>query len=450
MVDSEENNSEPQKDLEDLLNEVERSKPLGELLGEIMEDELKTQFRIKEERKQRIIEQLVSASKIYEKMPLERLAIKLEVHLNEIFDLLEEIILNNDFSGIVISGKELIFKKVQKRAELDQKPVHVMKPVIEREPIKRKKMNVHFKVLGDESIQTPVETPPPSGKDDDFEITTKFLPVSGQLELKLTLANKTPKSLANVRVNIVPGNNLQLLRVKPVLSTGNNWDEPITIKEISPRGNRRIMHFYSVANCNPASVEITVKYTTDDGNRMIKHANDVFQLEEPDFQKMPEMDEEQFHETIRNLDFKGIRSYGIPNSLEPTSAYLIMKEILIINNFEFVGEKFNEDEGSFLGWFYASYNASEEQTNQSEFIVIAQVLNRKMEFFAMGTDPAYLTCGLSFLAKELRGELLRRQLITSETDLMELYCMSCGGTLPEFKDKGGIVECKFCKAKMKF
>ncbi|MBD3186805.1 hypothetical protein GF325_08270, partial [Candidatus Bathyarchaeota archaeon] len=142
-------------DLEDLLREVQKPKALNELLNEMIDEEMRQEYELKQEQKQRIIDQLISASRIYEKMPLERLAIKLKVDVNEILDLLEEIILNHEFTGVTISGKELIFNKIPKPADLDQKPFHVMKPAVTGnsshitprvKPLKKKKIDVKFKV----------------------------------------------------------------------------------------------------------------------------------------------------------------------------------------------------------------------------------------------------------------------------------------------------------------
>nr|MDO8083744.1 hypothetical protein [Candidatus Sigynarchaeum springense] len=439
--------------LEDLLQNIEKSKPLDELLTEVMNQELQMQFQKKEERKQAIIRELVSASKIYEKMPLERLAIKLGEDSNEILDLLEHIILNNEFTGIVISGKELIFNKVQRHDELNRKPFLVVttplaKPVlapagatVTLEPLKRKKVDLRFKVLKEQPVvQEPVER-------ENLVASAEVAPVSGQLQLKLALVNNSAKPLENVLVKFLVEGEVHLVRMKPSYA-GTDWNSEITVPSIPAGSSRRVLLYFSPGLCQPIGFDILVQYQDAAGKFIDENLSEKVDLAPPVFVKRQAITKEHFHDIItHHLKMKGIKSYGIPAGLAATDAYLIIKEILITNEFEFVGEKFLEDKGQFLGWFYAGFKAGEKE---DEFIVIGQVLNNKMEFFAMAGDGMQLLSGLTFLAKTLRERLVERGTIKDESDLVELVCPSCGGVLDAFPAPGELHACKFCGAKLQF
>ncbi len=439
--------------LEELLQNIEKSKPLDELLTEVMDQELHAQFKKKEERKQAIIKELVAASKIYEKMPLERLAIKLNEDLNEILDLLEHIILNNEFTGIVISGKELIFNKIQRRDDLDRKPFLVVtspaaKPVpahagtgIKLEPLKRKKVDLKFKVLGEQPVvQVPVER-------ENLIASSEIMPVAGQLQLKLTLANNMAKALENVLVKFLVEGQVRLVRMKPAYA-GADWNSEITIPSIPPGSSRRVLFYFSPISCEAIGFDILVQYQDAAGKFIDENLSERVDLVSPVFVKKQAITKEHFHDIITHqLKMKGIKSYGIPAGLAATDAYLIIKEILITNEFEFVGEKFLEDKNQFLGWYYTGFKTGEKE---SDFIVIGQVLNNKMEFFAMASDGMQLLSGLTMLSKALREGLVERGTIKDESELVELVCPSCGGVLDVFPASGQLHACKFCGAQLQF
>ncbi|MBN2152282.1 MAG: hypothetical protein JW839_12600 [Candidatus Lokiarchaeota archaeon] len=439
--------------LDDLLQNIEKSKPLDELLNEVMDQELEKQFQRKEERKQVIIQELVNASKIYEKMPLERLAIKLKEDSNEILDLLEHIILNNEFTGIVISGKELIFNKIQRHDELDRKPFLVVtspvaKPVlapagaaVKLEPIKRKKVDLRFKVLGEQPVvQVPVER-------EALVASAEAVPVAGQLQLKLVLANNSAKALDGVLVKFLLEGQLRLVRMKPAYA-GADWSGEITIPSIPPGSSRRVLLYFSPGTCEPVGFDVIVQYQDAASKFIDETLNERVDIAPPAFTKKQAITKEHFHDIItHHLKMKGIKSYGIPAGLAATEAYLIIKEILITNEFEFVGEKFLEEKNQFLGWYYTGFKVGEKE---DDFIVIGQVLNNKMEFFAMAGDGMQLLRGLTHLAMILREGLVERGTIRDESELVELVCPSCGGVLDVFPAAGELHPCKFCGAKLQF
>ncbi|HME52061.1 MAG TPA: hypothetical protein VKM55_07575 [Candidatus Lokiarchaeia archaeon] len=440
-------------DLVDLLDNMEKSKPLDELLTQVMDKELQDQFKKKEEIKNRALGELASASKIYEKMPLERLAIKLGYDMNDILDLLEQIIMNNEFTGIVISGKEIIFNKIQRKEELDQKPLLVISnttqtsipmkpPEIRIEPLKRKKVDLKFKVLTEEPVeQVPVEP-------DSLVAEAEVTPVAAQIQVKLNLLNNSQKSIDNVLVKFLVQGNARFLRMKPAYALFPQWNNEIIVPSIPPSSSRRILLFFTPLSCDPVEFNILVQHADAGGNFFDESLVEKIDICTASFARKPEITKEEFQALItRQLKFKGIRSYGIPSSLEPADAYLIMKEILLTNEFEFVGEKFIEEKSQFLGWYYTSFN---ENDAVQDFIVIGQVLNGKMEFFAMANEASQLLSGLTCLASQLRTALIERGTITDESELMELLCPSCGGVLDKFPTQGELHACKFCGAKLQF
>ncbi|MHA1699598.1 MAG: PCI domain-containing protein [Promethearchaeota archaeon] len=61
-------------------------------------------------RKRLIIKEIIPASRCYEKMPVSRLAKKVNATEDEVLDVLEDIILRNEIENIIISSYDLVFK----------------------------------------------------------------------------------------------------------------------------------------------------------------------------------------------------------------------------------------------------------------------------------------------------------------------------------------------------
>ncbi|MFX0103123.1 MAG: hypothetical protein ACFFCS_26395 [Candidatus Hodarchaeota archaeon] len=482
----------PPIQLDDLLSGKAEPKELNELLNEIMEDELEKQFALKQERKELIIEELINASKIYEKMPLERLAIKMQIDLNEILDILEEIILKKEFKGIVISGKELIFKKVPKPADLDQKPFHVMKPAImantgseldaitrkslgkilsaensddsslayqpiESQPVQKpiatplrhKKVSLKFKVLGEQQeVEADFHEKGGGSRDESLKIETEISPIASQLQIKLNMVNNTRKDIEKIQVQFLTSENLKFLRVQPIFSMVGEWGNQLEVPIISASSSRRLLFYFTPLDCNLVEVDILVQYTDQAGNFCDLTSKETYSLNQPNFIKGRMIKDDEIQDKIRNLlKYKGIKSYGLPEELEATEAYLILKEILITNGIELVSEKLLEESNHYVGVYYTK---TTRDGKEEDFIVIGQIVNAKMEFFAVSNDPQDLLCGLTTLAKRLFDELKERDIISNHDDLIELFCLSCGGTLSKYPEPEEIYTCKFCGAKLKF
>ena len=324
------NSKENAPALEDLLDNIEKSKPLDELLTQVMDKELQDQFKKKEEVKTRAIGELASASKIYEKMPLERLAIKLGYDMNDILDLLEQIIMNNEFTGIVISGKEIIFNKIQRKEELDQKPVLIISSAAQNsipmkhpepriEPLKRKKVDLKFKVLTEEPVeQVPVET-------ENLAATAEVTPVAAQIQVKLNLVNHSGKSVENILVKFLVQGNAHFLRMKPAYTIFTQWNNEIIVPSIPPNASRRVLLFFTPMACEPVEFDMLVQHADAAGNFIDENLTEKIDIPAPKFARKSEISKEEFQGLItRQLKFKGIRSYGIPQGLDRADAYLIM------------------------------------------------------------------------------------------------------------------------------
>jgi predicted RNA-binding Zn-ribbon protein involved in translation (DUF1610 family) len=431
--------------LESLLNEVERSMPLEERLNEIIDVELKKHFQHKEERKQRIMKELISASRIYEKMPLERLAIKVREDIDDVFDLLEEIILKNEFSGISVSGKELIFARVQHRAELDQKPVLLVSAAGPSNGSPVATLDASQFIHIEEDHNLPIER-----AHGDIIVDAELIPEASQLRLRLNIENSTDKTIQNLIIAVSTLGNLKFERMKPAYMTSGDWANQVVVQGIFPRSTRRVLLYFLPADCEPVSIAITLTYLNTEEQLVRSELIVSADLREPKFSKTTSIDGESLQDLLAGvLQFRGIRSFGIPAGVSDAVSFAILQEILETTGLKPVGNESIDypDESNQHPCFYAS---TERNGNEQEIAVVAKVLNNKMDFFGLASDPMLLLCTLTMLANRLQTEFSSGTEMTGAASIVELTCLSCGATLSRFPGQGEVYECEFCGARMQF
>lgn len=461
-MNEERKQDKPTLDLEDLLVSVENAVGLDELLNDVMEKELQQRYKAREERKTWLINEIVESSKIYERMPLHRLALKLGENMDELYDLLEEVISKDEISGAVISGSELIFNRIQKAADLGQKPMLIMKPALAQDlapdpsrptmlphqPLKRRQVPVSFKVMEKPStrpagVEVTASAPP------SLVMTADHAFSNAQVQIILTIANESTTSLDEVHVKVLAEGDIVLLRARPMHVVAGTSRDEIVLPSIPPATSKRVSLFFIPARCGTFEFLFHAQARDASGNFIDESSSRQVTMPDLTFTRTPEtVDEEEFQRLVQQeLGSKGIKSFGMPPGANAVEVYLIMKEILLVNGFELVGEKLDETADSFLGWYHAM--VAREGGNGNRFIAIAQVMHGKMEIFAMASNEKELACGLISLASSLRDALESRELVPVD-GLMELCCIACGGTFSRQPAPGDVYTCKYCDTRMQF
>jgi predicted RNA-binding Zn-ribbon protein involved in translation (DUF1610 family) len=419
--------------------------PLEDRLNEIIDLELKKQFQLKEERKQRIIKELISASRIYEKMPLERLAIKVREDINDVLDQLEEIILQNEFTGISISGKELIFARVQHRAELEQKPFLLVSTAeLTHGSLEATLDATHLVQISDDVSRT-VEK-----KRGDINVDVELVPEACQLLLRLNLENSTDNTIHNVVIGVSTKGNLKFERMKPAYMTSGEWANQVVVQGILPRSTRRVLLYFLPTNLERVSIAMEITYFNNEGQHLKEYHTVSIDLREPCFSKTSSIDGESLQDLLTGvLQFRGIRSFGIPAGVSEPRAFAMLQEILETVGLKPVGNVSIDypEESNLLSCAHAT---TEVNGYEQEIAVIAKVLNNKMEFFGLASDPMILLCTLTTLANKLRNAFSAGTKPVNEASIVELTCLSCGATMSRFPRQGEVYECEFCGARMQF
>jgi len=135
---------------------------------------------------------------------------------------------------------------------------------------------------------------------------------------------------------------------------------------------------------------------------------------------------------------KDIRSYGLPDKLNPITAFNHIVQIIRSKNFHLL-TKITEEEKK-IAWFFGV-----TEDAQFEILVVGQVINSKIEFYASSTNEQILSALLTSFSTDLKRRILISNVVGSEKEIYDLFCTECGGTLPYFPKPGEFVECKYCK-----
>lgn len=137
---------------------------------------------------------------------------------------------------------------------------------------------------------------------------------------------------------------------------------------------------------------------------------------------------------------KDIRSYGLPDKLNPLTAFNHIIQIIRSKNFKLITKIAEENRK--IAWFFGITD-----DNQYEILVVGQVLHNKIEFYASSTNEQILSALLTSFSTDLKRRILISSVVRSEKEIYDLFCIECGGILPYFPKTGEFVECKYCNTK---
>ena len=121
-------------------------------------------------------------------------------------------------------------------------------------------------------------------------------------------------------------------------------------------------------------------------------------------------------------------------------AWISRSEIIRSKNFQSL-TKIVEDNRK-IGWFFGA-----TEDDKYEILVVGQVLQNKIEFYASSTNEQILSALLTSFSIDLKRRILISSVVRSEKEIYDLFCVECGGTLPYFPKHGEFVECKYCQTK---
>jgi len=134
---------------------------------------------------------------------------------------------------------------------------------------------------------------------------------------------------------------------------------------------------------------------------------------------------------------KAIVSLGIGVDGEPNLAAYFnhIEQILRSHNFQLIAK----DDSKQITWFFGT-----EIETKEDILVIGQIVINKVEFLTASRNHSVLIALLSNLAADYRKRILSTGIIAGDHQIYDLDCVSCGGVLPNFPNRGEAVVCRHC------
>ena len=137
---------------------------------------------------------------------------------------------------------------------------------------------------------------------------------------------------------------------------------------------------------------------------------------------------------------KDIRSYGLPDKLNPLTAFNHIFQIIRAKNFKLITKTVEDNKK--IAWFFGT-----TEDTMTDILVVGQVLQNKIEFYASSKNEQILSALLTSFSIDLKRRILISSVVRSEKEIYDMFCTECGGTLPYFPKHGEFVECIYCNTK---
>lgn len=134
---------------------------------------------------------------------------------------------------------------------------------------------------------------------------------------------------------------------------------------------------------------------------------------------------------------KAIKSMGIgtDRKIDVDLYFSILEHLFILLNFQLIAKDPNKK----ILWFFGTDLESGE-----DILAIGQIISNKIEIIATSLNRSILISFLTLFSNDFKEQLLVRDIIKSEDQVLDLGCKYCGVTLPYFPKKGESIKCNKC------
>ncbi len=389
-----------------------------------------------------VFQAISNFSKIFNRIDLNKLAQKFEQPIESIISLVEDWVSSGLIFGQII-GRDLVVSKIN----VDEQRFRqlILGQPSDYQFVTAESNNAEPAAV----VPSPPQEPVVFGDSGDHtqEIQEKFISadvdlsfLAGFCRLKFTIANGSSAKISEVIVKVGYPKSLRLIQVKPAQYLKRLDGQAIVILPvILPKSGAPIIFYFKPVQLEKYILKGALQFTNArDFVRMV--ALDTLQFDIPIIQIETgnEVTSEYIEQYVRTCETRGIRSYGLPSSISPQTAYIHVKQILKSYNFQFISEI--ENDQMIAAWYFGK-----ETGTGKEYVAAGQVYNQKIELFLSGPDEKAIIGMLTDFGQKLRSRMITSRIINSPEELNDLMCPHCGGTLERLPKVGENVSCNWCK-----
>lgn len=392
------------------------------------------------EMKVSIFQAILNVSKVYKRVELVKIAHRFNLTIEAIISQVEDWLVSGVIYGQIISH-DLVFTKINMTEEQFRQHIFGSPPhgLIPPTPDQSEEMESTA-----ESTQTPIvfgglgdETEEVQEKRVYSNIDLSFL--AGFARLQVTIVNDSSAQITDVIIKFVLPKSLHLILVKPSeCLKRQNSQAIVTIPSVPGKAMGKVIFYLKPLQLESFILKGAIQFTNaKQFVRIIAVDTLQFDIPVPSIEGGSTISADDVQSFVQSCESRGIRSYGLPDTVDPIVAFNHVKQLLKSYNFQFVSESSSDQ--SLVAWFFGKEFGSDKV-----YAAVGQVLNQKLEFFVCGVDEKAIIGLLTSIGQKLPTRMVSSQILSSPDELVELFCPHCGGTLEYYPKIGESVTCKWC------
>lgn len=266
--------------------------------------------------------------------------------------------------------------------------------------------------------------------------------LGSHVRLVLKIINKSDFPIDEIEVKLEFSKKIEIFRTTPKVEFIKHESGIVArIPVIPQKGNFEVKFYLNPAELGKGTVGGQVKYVNyKDFVRLLMIEVMEFNLTVPTI--IPKDIAHDSIEEYNSASFmkKDIRSYGLPDKLNPLTAFNHIFQIIRAKNFKLITKSVEDNKK--IAWFFGT-----TEETMTDILVVGQVLQNKIEFYASSKNEQILSALLTSFSMDLKRRILISSVVRSEKEIYDLFCTECGGTLPYFPKPGEFVECVYCNTK---
>lgn len=259
------------------------------------------------------------------------------------------------------------------------------------------------------------------------------------IRIALSISNNSDKSITEVTIKLIYSETLEFSHVTPefessILSSGLS----INLPNLMSNSKTSLKIYFKSETLGMGSIKGQLQYVNyQDFVRFIRIEPLYYDLNPPSI--IPLNVSKLTLENFSKMDGlkKDIRSYGLPDNINPKVVFNHIMSIIEHYNFQLISKI--EEKDQYIAWYFGQTTDKE-----NNIMVVGQIVNKKIEFYASGFKEQLLSALLTGFSVNIKKRLVNSRAVESEDEIYELYCKKCGGVLPYFPKPAEPIKCKWC------
>ncbi|MHA1729106.1 MAG: hypothetical protein ACTSWY_10280 [Promethearchaeota archaeon] len=365
---------------------------------------------------------------------LSKISALLDINLSSLIIKLEKWLKNGTIKG-TLDKYNAILSQIDAQ---DNEKSRIQKAEAESIPIPSEQQNL-YGITRAEFVKTKTKE---TSKEDLIKLLVNLAYVGSNIRVGIKVVNNSNNPITEVSCKLLFSKNLKFFKIKPEYEY-SQLDTGISIKilnKLKEKSHLILNVYFKPETLDLGEIKGGFQYVNfNDFVRFIPIENLFYNLTPP--KVIPkEILAENIEEFTKNKELKkDLRSYGLPDELNPSGAFNHVIQIIRQYNFKLISKMEQKQLNQYIAWFFG-----ETEENNIEIMIVGQIINKKIEFYASSINERVIGSLLTAFSIAIKKRIINSKVINNEDEIYDLYCSKCGAVLPFFPKEGESVICKYC------